>query len=166
MGCRDHGHSTAEIPSSAISFRNQRLKRIPCVAHGNASLAGKEASACLKETLCVWVWKAFLCVVGGISLHDAKHSFELREYIPISATFAHPTQVRATTTHQPIRQRACAYTHTHRNWRGTYRVPLKAGGGLPSPKNLPPIIPLSFSPSHGVKGIKKMLGKVKSVPMT
>ena len=56
-------------------------KGMPCVAHGNASLAGKEASACLKETLCVWVWKAFLCVVGGIPLYDAKHFLDLREYI-------------------------------------------------------------------------------------
>ena len=46
---------------------------------------------------------------------------------------------------------------------GPCKGPLKAGGGLPSPKNSPPIVPLSFSPSHGVKGTKKMLGKVKSV---
>ena len=82
------------------------------------------------------------------------------------ATFAHP-YTGARYDYASLYANARVHTRTRTAKRtGPCKGPLKAGGGLPSPKNSPPIVPLSFSPSHGVKGTQQMLEKVKSMPMT
>ena len=55
---------------------------------------------------------------------------------------------------------ARVHMHTH-----IKQAKAKAGEACPPPK-LSPYNPPLFTPSHGVKGIKKMLRKVKFVPVT